>query len=1317
MCISRRLPLPVIATISLLMGAGVFSGAPALAAGPVWNVRAIVAPANLSSGSAESTVQEIKVSATGGKVVVAEPLSLSEFNRGLIAESELKKTEFAYNAEHGEVQAALEKIYGAGNVEVSGGPEHKPSIVTGDEPYVVRFVSGLADREVDPMNTEEFSTLEGGQAMVTVPRPGRSDGVVIVTATNLGDTLASATADPIRIAAKLPAGVTATSINYDEGNGHARALPLESMKCELASLSCEATSGNVRIYEAAEIVIHVDVEPGAQSGPVQMSASGGGARAVSASDPMTVSGAPVKFGSERFEMQPLNEDGSLDTQAGSHPFQFTTTLALNQTVTEVSNRENPHGGQFEELVAAPLALPKDLTFDLPPGLIGDPGAVPQCPLPVLAREQCPPGSQVGAVTVFLSAVGTSVEGGSGQTFNVTSLVYNLEPSVGEPARFGFFVNDARARVEVFLDTGVRTGGDYGVVVSVHDISQEVAFVGSQLSFWGVPGDPRHDLARGRCIFSNEFGVEQCTETSGLKQVPFLSLPASCSGSSNPFTATMQATSWPEPASPAQAEYRLHEEGGGPLGMTGCNRLPFDPSIQVAPDGQNGSTPTGLTVGVHVDQTPALNPTGLTSADVKDTTVALPAGVQLSPSAADGLSACSLAQIGFTGVNPETGADEFTSAAPSCPDASKVASVKIKTPLLPNPLEGAVYLAAPQNFAGPLENPFSSLVALYIVAQDPVSGVLVKLPGRVTPDPVTGQLVSTFENTPQLPFEDLELHFFGGNRAPLSTPASCGTYTTQASFTPSTENPPAQSSSSFQITSGQNGTPCQSPLPFAPSLASGTTNINAGAFTALTTTLGREDGNQNIQNVVLHYPPGLSGILTGVPLCPEAQANAGTCGPESQIGETIVSVGLGGDPFTVTGGKVYLTEKYAGAPFGLSIVNPAKAGPFNLQEGRPVVVRAKIEIDPRTAALTITTGNIPHIIDGFPLQIKHVNVNVNRPGFTFNPTNCNPQSITGTIGSTEGATSPVSVPFQVTNCATLKFTPKFQVSTSGKSSKAKGASLTVKLSYPAGSQGTEANIARVKVELPKQLPSQLKTLQKACLAAVFEANPASCPPESVVGHATVHTPLLPVPLTGPAYFVSHGGEGFPDLTLVLQGYGVTVQLVGSTFISKAGITSSTFKATPDVPFNAFELTLPQGKYAALTTDNHATAGGSLCGQSLKMPTEFRAQNGAEIHQSTPITVTGCPAAITVVRQGVKGKTATIQVRVPGAGKLVATAKGLSRASKTAKGATILTLKLTLTNAEAAFLGKHKTRKLKAKVNLQFTPKKGGKLKTSTTVILG
>jgi ParB/RepB/Spo0J family partition protein len=593
---------------------------------------------------------------------------------------------------------------------------------------------------------------------------------------------------------------------------------------------------------------------------------------------------------------------------------------------------------------------------------------------------------------------------------------------------------------------------------------------------------------------------------------------------------------------------------------------------------------------------------------------------------------------------------------------RVGSNKITTPLLPGPLEGGVYLASPQSLReGPAENPFASLIAVYVVAREPVSGVLVELAGTLTPNPATGQLTASFEETPQLPFEDIELDFLGGQRAPLSTPARCGSYTTQATFVPwaatlqggtsSSSDAAAltvHASSTFAIDSGPNGSPCPGvSLPFAPSQAAQTTSVEAGAFTPLTASVGRTDGQQAIRSLRLKLPPGVSGVLAGVKPCGEAQANAGTCPSESQIGETTFSVGLGGEPYTISGGKVYLTERYEGAPFGLALVTPARVGPFELLEGRPIVVRARLEIDPQTAALTIATGLIPQIIEGIPLQLKHLNIAIDGTGgksnFILNPTSCAPMKIEATVGGSEGATAVAPVPFQVANCASLKFAPKLTASTQAKTSRAAGASLSVKLTYPAGSSGSRAagqasypagsgsqavgmeahppaNIAALKVDLPKALPARLKTLRQACLARIFQANPAACPAGSIVGRARVLTPILPVALEGPAYFVGRGSERFPGLVVVLSGDGVRLNLAGTTYIdAKTDLTSLTFKTVPDIPVSSLELTLPEGPHSALA------ASAALCKRKLAMPTAFVGQNGAEIHESTKVGVIGCPPA--------------------------------------------------------------------------------------------
>ena len=435
-----------------------------------------------------------------------------------------------------------------------------------------------------------------------------------------------------------------------------------------------------------------------------------------------------------------------------------------------------------------------------------------------------------------------------------------------------------------------------------------------------------------------------------------------------------------------------------------------------------------------------------------------------------------------------GAAQFTPGPVECADASKVATVEVKTPLLAEPLTGAVYLATQD------QNPFGSLVALYLQAENAREGVNVKLAGEVKLDEQTGQITTTFPDSPGVPLEEADIHFFGGERAPLSTPPLCGSYTSTASFTPWSTSEPSSATSTFQITSGPNGTPCASPRPFQPGFQAGTTSVQAGGYTPLTLTMSRPDADQTLGKLSVVFPPGVSAGLRGVKLCEEPQAAQGACPAESQIGTVTASAGLAGDPFPVETGKAYITGPYEGDPFGVEIVVPAIAGPFNLGTE---IVRAKVNVDPTDAHLTVVSDPFPTILDGIPLQLQHINVLVNRPGFVFNPTSCEPMKLTGELESTEGATANVATPFQVTNCAALSFKPEFNVQTSAKTSRTEGASLHVTLTLPAGAQGTKANVAKVRVSLPKQLPSPLKTLQKACTEKVFAENPSRLP-EGVQG---------------------------------------------------------------------------------------------------------------------------------------------------------------------------------------------------------------------------
>ncbi len=884
--------------------------------------------------------------------------------------------------------------------------------------------------------------------------------------------------------------------------------------------------------------------------------------------PVTISPSRAGPGFANFDAWLTNADGTADEQAGSHPYALTVTFNINsENVTfSTGTQSRPVGGP-----------PRTLIVNLPPGLVGDPGAVAQCTRQELDGGKCPADSQVGVDTVYLTGAGEP-----GEVFPLQQPVYNIVPPAGTPAEFAFELEG----FPTFVDSGVQSSGDYGLVARATNIPAfEVLY--NSATIWGVVGGK-----------------------------PFLTLPTSC-GVSLPFG--VETSPWVEP--PSEQARTAFEP---PTGLMGCEHLSFNPSIFAAPDTDEADTPAGLTTEVRMPQEGLTVPGQYSESDLKDVTVTLPEGFTVNPGQAAGLAACGFAESGVG-----------TEEAPACPTASRVGTVKIRTPLLEvgeleRELEGEVYILK--------SNP-PNLLLLVAASAD---GINIKLVGRVHLDETTGQLTAKFGEAPaleaeipslkghlalpQLPFSNFKLSFSGGPQAALVTPSSCGIYETTSDFTPwgAPSIADALRSSRVEIAAGPEGSSCVSSLPFDPSMIAGATTDQAGGYTDFTFLLQKANGQQPISAVRFKAPSGLLGMISKVSLCPEPQASLGACALASQIGHVVTAAGAGPYPLVVPQpgepqAPIYITGPYGGAPFGLSIAVPVIAGPFNLGT---VVVRARIEIDPHTAQIIIAPNPLPTILDGVPVDYRSINTVIDRQGFMFNPTNCDPMSFNGTATSVGGTTAPLESHFQVGSCRSLKFTPHFTVSTSGKTSREDGASLTAKLTYPSSPLGVnqesaQSNIARVKVELPKRLPSRLKTLQKACRAAVFEENPASCPAASIVGHAKVLTPVLPVELTGPVYFVSHGGEAFPSLVVVLQGDNVTADVEASTFISKKGITSSTFKSVPDVPFRSFELTLPEGPYSALA------ANGKLCKGTLKIPTEFVAQNGAEIHEDTKISVTGCP----------------------------------------------------------------------------------------------
>jgi hypothetical protein len=967
------------------------------------------------------------------------------------------------------------------------------------------------------------------------------------------------------------------------------------------------------------------------------------------------------------------------TQAGGHPWALTTAI-------EFANQTNPGipGAR------SPTRDVKDIIGTIPVGLIGNPMAVARCPLAIAtgrSDEQCPNDTQVGSYTLHY------FEGKE-----VVGPIANVAPEAGQSAEFQLENTAKGAFAQLITAHLVRTreatsGGltreRYGLELASKGIPR-VGLIDIELTFWGVPADPSHDPLRGRfCQGATASQAPTCTggfTASGLGAVPFLSLPTACSA--GPEISALRADSWLEPGTVVGGRYAGYAEASASMpGVTGCNLLKFEPTIEVQPDTLQADAPVGLGVTIKVPQPEQAGVNA--TPHLRDAVVTLPAGMSISPGVVDGIQACDA--FGPEGINmgrapsgpdesEELGVDGELQLAPGrCPDASTVGTAEAITPLLPEPVKGHVYLARPgcgnaalgQAACTEQDALDGNLYKLYLelggTGQFANTGVNIKVPGFVEANPATGQLTTKFLDNPQLPFSELKIHLNGGPRAPLDNPAQCGPAVTAADFTPWSApgttpegvfmagDADATPSSFFNVDLAGDGlaTPCPS-LPFAPGFAAGTASPQAGQFSSFTMNLTRPDRQQFIKGVQVHTPPGLLAMLASVPLCPESQANDpavyGEC-TASKIGTTRVASGAGSHPFEIEG-DVYLTGPHGGAPFGLSIVTHAVAGPFNLGL---VVVRARIDIDPTDSTATITTDEtgphkLPQIVFGVPLRLKQVTVNIDRPGFMFNPTSCKAQQVTAAISGSQNAVANVSSPFAAGACKSLAFKPSFTVSTSGHTSKANGASLDARVTYPAGSVGSEANIAYVKVELPKQLPSRLSTLQKACLAVTFDANPAACPPGSLIGVVRSSTPLLPVPLTGPVYFVSHGSKEFPSLVAVLQGDGVRVNLTGATFINgKTGITSSTFKTVPDVPISSFELYLPEGPYSALaananlcsltatTTVKHrvtrrvrgrivhkTVTSNVTTPATLNMPTEFIAQNGAVMKKTTKIAVTGCTA---------------------------------------------------------------------------------------------
>jgi hypothetical protein len=1021
----------------------------------------------------------------------------------------------------------------------------------------------------------------------------------LLHATNVGG---APTSGPVTLTDTLPSGLSVAS----------------APGCTAVSQTLTCTfPGPVGPGEDLEVKIAIDIDPLASGSLLnQAQIEGGGAAPVSVQTTTPVSSSPVPFDFLPGFALPLTEaDGAAATLAGSHPYQLSADLGFP------TEKAIGLGG------AGHL---RDASIDFPPGEIINPAATPVlCTEAELTSEGfpgCPVASQVGTIDV-ITAGAASPEANTAQ-------LYNMVPPPGQAASLAF---DALGiGVFVHLTGGVRSDGDYGITGASADtlaLTGHPVF-GVRLQLWGDPSGESHDAIRGDCQDSSSL-CPVARQKSAL-----LTLPGECSG--QPLISTAHADSWEQIGAFKSAAYQSSDLAGEPVSISGCNAVPFAPTISVAPTTNLTDSPSGLDVDLHQPQEPPHTEPlgGRASAALKDATVTLPAGMSVNPSQADGLGVCTTQQIGFA---PSAGEIHFDKAPNTCPDAAKLGTLEVTTPLLaeyeedgtklatdpetgapiPRPLHGSVYLAKP------FDNPFGSLLALYLTVEDPQSGTVAKLAGEVIPDPVSGQLTTRFAENPQLPLEDIRLHLFPGARGPLITPPTCATHTTTSELVPwsSPEGLNANPQSSFDTAAAPGGGACPTTpaaAPNAPAFSAGTVSPQAGAYSPFVLKLSREDGSQRLTGIDTVLPPGLTGKLAGIAQCPEAQIaqaqarshpNEGilerqgpSCPISSELGTVNVGAGAGPTPIH-TQGHAYLAGPYKGAPLSLAIITPAIAGPFDLGA---VVVRTALYVDPQSARIHAVSDPFPTILDGIPLDLRSVALRMDRPSFILNPTSCDRFAITGAATSALGQAAALSIPFQVGGCPALKFKPKLALKLSGPTKRSGNPALRAVLTMPSAG----ANVAKASVALPHSEFLDQSHIRTVCTRVQFAAaggSGAGCPPGSVYGKARAITPLLDAPLEGPVFLRSNPEHELPDLVAALHGQ-IEVELIGRIDSAKGGI-RTTFEGVPDAPVTKFVLEMQGGKKGLLENSLN------LCKSTNRATALFDGQNG-KVFDFKPVVKNSC-----------------------------------------------------------------------------------------------
>jgi hypothetical protein len=888
---------------------------------------------------------------------------------------------------------------------------------------------------------------------------------------------------------------------------------------------------------------------------------GGGAAEVFTYPFSIVVGPSGPFAIKAFDVELVDALLVSATRAGSDPAELTTTVKLLSEAQ--SNLDVP----FPNVVVnAPTESFRDTVVHVPPGFVGNPTAtLVRCtpsqlttPFTFTVIPQCPPESQIGLVQI--------------NSGDIVPL-YNLEPPQGAPAAFGFFY----VSIVVTLRAQVRPS-DNGIDIVTLKAPSSIPIPKFEVILWGDPSDPSHDRLRGTCL-QGGFGYNASMGDCSLRtrsDVPFLRTPTSCPGTPLLWGIDMNTYQ--------HVDTFVHNETTTPA-MTGCEFNPFDPRFALALSTQAPHAPNGVDADVSMDQDAGIN--GIAPADVRRVTVTLPDGLTINPSSAGGLQACTDAQLLLR-----------QEGAAACPDASKLGTVTVRTPLLDHEVGGSIFLRT-QNSSDPLSGAMYHMAVELRSDQD---GISIKLPGSIRADPTSGRLTTVFDDLPQLPFESFRLHFKTGPRAPLASPSTCGEHTTNVELV-SWGDAVVNSSSSFTTTG------CQAPR-FAPTLEAGVDNPVAGSSSAFNVNLDRSDDDEEFRSVTINTPRGLLARVKDAVKCSNAAANAGTCPDGSLIGHASVAAGVGSNPFWVTGGRVYLTESYRGAPYGLAVVVDAIAGPFNLGT---VIVRQAIHIDPRTAELSVVSDPFPTILKGVPLHIRSVRVAIDKPRFMVAPTNCSRQQVSGTASSVNGSTAPLAARFQVGNCRDLKFSPRLSLFVGSRGHTGRGISTPFKavLRQKPG----QSNLSSVKVVLPQSLAALLNVVNNACTLAEYQDGRCEA---SRAGTAVAHTPLLKDPLQGGAYFVRHPGRPLPDLMVGLRGE-IAIDLVGRVTIPGGTRLATNFDTIPDAPVSKFTLNIVSGRQGPLGVSRNLC---SRRGRRARALVQMRGQNGKALTRHPRLHIRGC-----------------------------------------------------------------------------------------------